>query len=81
MPRVSIVKEVVAAEYRVLGWQVPNIVTAAKRLRAAGVRLQVYPGMGQDNQDIWTSPSGARVAWFKESDGHTLSITQFGATP
>jgi catechol 2,3-dioxygenase-like lactoylglutathione lyase family enzyme len=77
MLRVSIVQEVVAAEYTVLGWQVPDIVAAAKRLRAAGVRLQRYSGMGQDKLGIWTSPSGARVAWIKDPDGNTLSITQF----
>jgi catechol 2,3-dioxygenase-like lactoylglutathione lyase family enzyme len=77
MLRVSIVREVVAATYTVLGWQVPDIVAAAKRLRSAGVRLRRYSGMGQDKQGIWTSPSGARVAWFKDLDGNTLSITQF----
>ena len=25
---------------------------------------------------VWKSPSGARVAWFKDPDGHTLSLTQ-----
>jgi catechol 2,3-dioxygenase-like lactoylglutathione lyase family enzyme len=77
MLRVSIVQEVLPAGYTVLGWQVPDIVAAATRLRAAGVRLQRYSGMGQDKRDIWTSPSGARVAWFKDPDGNTLSITQF----
>ena len=48
MLRVSIVNEVVAAEYTVLGWQVADIVAAAKRLQMAGVRLQRYSGMGQD---------------------------------
>jgi catechol 2,3-dioxygenase-like lactoylglutathione lyase family enzyme len=72
-----LVKEVVAAEYTVLGWQVPDIVATAKRLNTAGVGLQRYPGMGQDKQGIWTSPSGARIAWFKDPDGNTLSITQF----
>jgi len=77
MLRVTVVKEVVAAEYTVLGWQVTDIVAVAERLQAAGVRLRRYPGMGQDKQGIWTSPSGARVAWFKDPDGNTLSITQF----
>jgi catechol 2,3-dioxygenase-like lactoylglutathione lyase family enzyme len=77
MLRVTVVKEVVAAEYTVLGWQVTDIVAAAKRLQAAGVRLRRYPRMGQDKQGIWTSPSGARVGWFKDPDGNTLSITQF----
>jgi predicted enzyme related to lactoylglutathione lyase len=31
----------------------------------------------QDLLGVWTSPSGARVAWFKDPDGNTLSLTQF----
>jgi len=77
MLRVSIVKEVVPAGYTVLGWQVSDIVAAAKRLQKVGVRLQRYPGMSHDEQGVWTSPSGARVGWFKDPDGNTLSITQF----
>jgi len=46
MLRVSIVKELRAAEYTVLGWEVPDIVAAANRLQQAGVRLERYPGMG-----------------------------------
>jgi catechol 2,3-dioxygenase-like lactoylglutathione lyase family enzyme len=79
MLRVAIVKEVTAAEYTVLGWQVPDIAAAVTRLQKSGVRLQRYPGMGQDKQRIWTAPSGARIAWFKDPDGNTLSITQFSS--
>lgn len=25
---------------------------------------------------VWTSPSGAKVAWFKDPDGNVLSISQ-----
>jgi hypothetical protein len=32
--------------------------------------------MPQDEIGIWTSPSGARVAWFKDLDGNTLSVSQ-----
>jgi predicted enzyme related to lactoylglutathione lyase len=32
--------------------------------------------MGQDKQGIWQSPGGARIAWFKDPDGNTLSISQ-----
>jgi len=76
MLRVTVVKDVRAADYTVLGWQVADIVAAAKRLKKAGVRLRRYPGMGQDELGVWTSPSGARVGWFKDPDGNTLSITQ-----
>jgi catechol 2,3-dioxygenase-like lactoylglutathione lyase family enzyme len=66
---------VAAAGYTVLGWQVPDIVDAVKRLRKAGVRFERYDGMGQDKLGVWQSPSGARIAWFKDPDGNTLSIT------
>jgi hypothetical protein len=32
--------------------------------------------MGQDDFGLWQSSSGAKVAWFKDPDGNTLSITQ-----
>ena len=76
MLRVTIVKEVHPAGYTVLGWKVPNIVSAAKGLTAAGVKFERYPGMEQDELGIWTSPGGTKVAWFKDPDGNTLSISQ-----
>jgi catechol 2,3-dioxygenase-like lactoylglutathione lyase family enzyme len=80
MLRVTVVKELVPAKYTVLGWRVSDIVATVEELRAAGVRFEHYVGMkNQDEQGIWTSPSGARVAWFKDPDGNTLSITQFHA--
>ena len=76
MLRVPIVKKVHPAGYTVLGWKVPNIITAAKGLAAAGLKFERYPGMEQDELGIWTSPSGGKVAWFKDPDGNTLSISQ-----
>lgn len=74
--RVTVVEKVVPAGYTVLGWQVPNIVAAAKALSQAGVRFERYSGMQQDEVAIWSSPGGASVAWFKDPDGNTLSISQ-----
>jgi catechol 2,3-dioxygenase-like lactoylglutathione lyase family enzyme len=76
MLRVTLVQKVQPAGYTVLGWKVPDIVVAAQGLTAAGVRFERYPGMEQDELGIWTSPSGARVAWFKDPDGNTLSLSQ-----
>jgi catechol 2,3-dioxygenase-like lactoylglutathione lyase family enzyme len=76
MVRVTTVKTVNPAGYTVLGWKVPNISTAAKTLSAAGVAFERYPGMEQDQLGIWTSPNGGKVAWFKDPDGNTLSISQ-----
>ena len=61
----------------VLGWKVVDISGAVKELAARGVRCERYPGMPQDDDGVWTSPSGARVAWFKDPDGNTLSLTEF----
>jgi len=77
MLRVTVVRELVVAPYTVLGWDVPDITATAKALAAAGVKLERYPGMPQDELGIWTSPSGARVAWFKDPDGNVLGVTQF----
>jgi catechol 2,3-dioxygenase-like lactoylglutathione lyase family enzyme len=75
MLRVAIVQKIVVAPYTVLGWEVPDIAAAAKDLAKAGVHFERF-GMPQDELGIWTSPSGARVAWFKDPDGNLLSITQ-----
>jgi len=32
--------------------------------------------MKQDELGIWLSPSGAKVAWFKDPDGNVLSVTE-----
>jgi catechol 2,3-dioxygenase-like lactoylglutathione lyase family enzyme len=77
MLRVTRVQELAAAKYTVLGWQVDDILQTAKNLQTAQVTLERYPGMQQDELGIWNSPSGARVGWFKDPDGNTLSITQF----
>jgi len=77
MLRVTRVQELAGAKYTVLGWEVQDIVQTAKQLQKAHVALERYPGMQQDELGIWSAPSGARVAWFKDPDGNTLSITQF----
>ena len=76
MLRVTVVKELTPAGYTVLGWRVPDIVAGVQALRKAGVVFQRYPGLEQDESGIWTAPGGAKVAWFKDPDGNTLSITQ-----
>ena len=74
--RVTLVREVVAAPYTVLGWAVADITATASRLAAAGVKLQRYPQIQQDDLGIWSAPGGARVAWFQDPDGNLLSISQ-----
>jgi catechol 2,3-dioxygenase-like lactoylglutathione lyase family enzyme len=74
--RVTRVDEVSAAPYTVLGWAVPDIEAKIRELAARGVEFERYEGMQQDELRAWSAPSGARVAWFKDPDGNTLSITE-----
>jgi catechol 2,3-dioxygenase-like lactoylglutathione lyase family enzyme len=76
MLRIARVEELNPANYTVLGWEVDDIARAAKELHTTGVKFERYPGMPQDDLGVWKSPSGARVAWFKDPDGNTLSLTQ-----
>ena len=77
MLRVTTVGKVATPGYTVLGWEVPDIEQRATALRNAGVVFERYSGMEQDELGIWNAPSGARVAWFKDPDGNTLSLTEF----
>ena len=47
-----------------------------RALRAKGVVFESFPFMQQNAHGIWTAPSGAKVAWFKDPDGNLLSLTQ-----
>ncbi len=75
--RVQIVKDVSVAPYTILGWQVSDIVSTAKKLQNAGVEMLRVNGLPQDELGIWQADAKTKVAWFKDPDGHTLSITQF----
>lgn len=77
MLRVQKVPEHTAPNYTVLGWDVADIRAEIQELTARGVRFERYGWFEQDELGIWTAPSGARIAWFKDPDGNTLSLTQF----
>lgn len=77
MLRVAIVPEVHPAGYTVLGWTVPDIHHAILELGRRGVAFERYEGLQQDDHGVWDSPGGARIAWFRDPDGNTLSLTEF----
>ena len=65
------------APFTILGWESSDIERDVRDMTARGVVFERYDYMGpQDDLGIWTSPSGAKIAWFKDPDGNTLSITQ-----
>lgn len=77
MLRISTVEVLNPASHTVLGWAVDNVESKVLDLKEKGVEFQHFAGMGQDTNGIWTSPSGERIAWFKDPDGNNLSLTEF----
>jgi catechol 2,3-dioxygenase-like lactoylglutathione lyase family enzyme len=77
MLRLVMGKQLPPAYGTVLGWRVPDIAAAVKDLNKAGVAFERFEGMKQDELGIWASPSGAKIAWFKDPDGNILSLTEF----
>ena len=73
----SKLKEVTPQFYTVLDFAVPSLETAHAELKAKGVAFERFGGMEFDAFDSWTTPDGAaRIAWFKDPDGHMLSISE-----
>jgi len=77
MLRIQKVEQVHPIPYTALGWAVSDIRQTVHGLSAAGITFQRYEGMNQDADGIWHAPGGALVAWFRDPDGHVLSLTQF----
>jgi predicted enzyme related to lactoylglutathione lyase len=65
------------AERTIVGWEVSNIREVIQQLTERGVkflRLNM-DWLKQDDLGIWESPGG-KVAWFKDPDGNTLSVSE-----
>ncbi len=76
MLRLAMAKERPPVSGTVLGWQVPDASAAVQDLQQAGVTFERYDFLPQDEQAIWTTPTGSKVAWFKDPDGNLLSISE-----
>ena len=63
-------------QFTILGWKVREIETMVAGLTARGVVFERFGFFEQDPLGIWTAPSGDKVAWFKDPDGNTLSVSQ-----
>ena len=76
--RVQKLQELAPARHTVLGWLVPDIAAAVRGLSAAGVAFERFPRLPQDDVGVCSFPGGGRVAWFRDPDGNTLSLTEGG---
>jgi catechol 2,3-dioxygenase-like lactoylglutathione lyase family enzyme len=75
--RIVAVPKVTVAPYTAIGWSVTDIAKTVRELIGRGVKFENFDGVDQDELGVWKSPGGAQVAWFKDPDGNTLSLTQF----
>jgi catechol 2,3-dioxygenase-like lactoylglutathione lyase family enzyme len=74
--RIALVQEFKPAPFTILGWIVPDIAGTIRELAMKGVEFQRYDIFKQDDLGVCTFLSGEQVAWFKDPDGNTLSLTQ-----
>jgi catechol 2,3-dioxygenase-like lactoylglutathione lyase family enzyme len=77
MVRVATVQpQFTPAQFTILGWQVTGIKKVVAELQGKGVQFERYGFLEQDPLGIWTTPTGEKVAWFKDPDGNILSLSQ-----
>jgi catechol 2,3-dioxygenase-like lactoylglutathione lyase family enzyme len=76
MIRAAKVKDFSPAQFTILGWQVSDIENVVRALTKKGVHFEIFGFFKQDQLGIWTAPTGDKVAWFKDPDGNTLSVSQ-----
>ena len=74
--RVTTVDQFAPQPFTVLGWRVTDAAAAVRELAGRGVSFERFAGLDQDALGIWHSPSGARIAWFKDPDGNLLSLSE-----
>ena len=79
--RIQKVEALTPQPFTALGWTVSDIAETIAELRGRGVAFESYEFLSQDALGVWTTPDGTKVAWFKDPDGNTLSLTQMGPSP
>jgi catechol 2,3-dioxygenase-like lactoylglutathione lyase family enzyme len=79
MLRVQKVESFTPHPFTAIGWLVDDIAVKRAELAGRGAQFERFGFLEQDAADIWTAPDGARVCWFKDPDGNTLSRTEMSA--
>jgi len=74
--RISKVPNFTPLQSTVLGWAVNDIEAVVAWLVKQGVATEKYPFVQDRERGIWTTPNGDKVAWFKDTDGNVLSVSQ-----
>jgi len=77
MLRAALTKEMSAAPYTVLGWQVSGIENLMRAMTAKGIVFERYGFIKQDELGVWNAGTD-KVAWFKDPFGNLLSVSEHG---
>ena len=75
--RIQKVTSITEVNHTVLGWEVVDIQLCINELSGKGVQFEKFSHLPQDELGVWSAPGGALVAWFKDPDGNTLSLTEY----
>jgi catechol 2,3-dioxygenase-like lactoylglutathione lyase family enzyme len=65
--------------FTIFGWEVDDIHATIADLTTRGVEFLRIGFFEQDAAGVWTAPGGSQVAWFKDPDGNTLSLSNHPA--
>lgn len=76
MIRLAKMPQVEPAQFTILGWETNSIEDGVQSLTAKGIEFARFGFLEHDALGIWTAPGGDKVAWFKDPDGNTLSLSQ-----
>ena len=76
MLRIQKVRDLVPQPFTAFGWEVDDIERTVDELVGRGATMLRAAGIPQDARGIWDTGNGARVCWFKDPDGNTLSLTE-----
>jgi catechol 2,3-dioxygenase-like lactoylglutathione lyase family enzyme len=76
MIRITRVGEFTPFPFTILGWLVEDIHQAVAEMTNKGLQFTRYGFLEQSEDGVWTAPDGAKVAWFLDPDGNTLSLSQ-----
>lgn len=76
MVRITRVRELIPHSFTILGWEVKNIQGFVSQLQSKGVVFEHPDFLLRNDDPVWTAPDGSKVAWFKDPDGNTLSISE-----
>jgi catechol 2,3-dioxygenase-like lactoylglutathione lyase family enzyme len=63
------------APFTIFGWEVTDIHATIADLTTRGVEFLRIGYFEQNEAGVWTAPGGTQVAWFKDPDGNTLSLS------